>query len=515
MIRRAPAVAAIAAAVLAALAIASCAPAPSAHAQAGQASYTAQLVARSRLLSVAPATNPAPPPVDLALYRLCRNPKTYAGSSYSPVASYVAGYADAGKLDGALRLGFPSLALVRSEGSHEGFVQNSAVVFHGHDILCSLVTLQLDYHGQRELPPFTATLLGFRFAPVTATAILSQPAGSPPLTTVVYQDQGLASSTGDINAPFTTVTVAQLQLQLTNVQVNGVPLNVGPSCRTQGIVYTPANPEAPGDLVLTGGTNVGDPTPSFGTVLAGGTVAAEADIPPFTGCVTPSGENLDPLLTASVSGPGNYVRTTIGPLCPYAPIVCKPPSDELPLPQDAPIWNVTNGGSYTAGGALTLTGENPVTPVVIKCSQSDISGIFPDESGPIRGGLATVQWTQISGCTGPRHSTWKVAQQGTGYFGPDIFGELGPRDASGNIDDMEVTLTETAPSACQVFMAGYQAADYNDAGSVLTLDPGTNLHIFSSTCPNIPADNASNPNGDFNMSAVYPLKPGGMIVSKP
>jgi hypothetical protein len=527
MMRRAAGAATVAAAaVLAALALAGTAPIRSAHAHSGPASDTAQLIAKSRLLSVAPPTT-APPPVNLAQYDKCTNPKTYGSLPRSPVSALAAGYADAGKLDGALRVGFPSLALVAS-GSGEGFVTKSPFVFRGHLLLCNNIIVQLDYHGQRQFPPFTATFLGFGFAPVTATAILFQPAGSPPLNTTVYQDQGTCISAcnviGDTNTPFTAVTVAQVAMRLTNVQVNGVPLNVGPSCRTQGNLFTPGNPEAPTDLVLTGGTNIGDPSPSFGDALAGGTVAGDVEIPPFTGCVTPSGENLDPLLTASVSGPGNYVRTTVGPLCPYnQPFDCS--SQGVPLPQDAPVWIVTHGGPYSATAPLTFGEEETYisSPITITCSQSEISGVFPNEqTGPIRGGVATVQWTGITGCKGTDGSTWQVAQQGSGYFGTDNFGVFGPRDASGNIDDVTLTLTGTGPGtgappngSCQVSVAGYQASDYNDTGSVLTLDGGTNLHIFSSTCKDALADSASNSGGDLSMSAVYPLKPGGTIVSKP
>jgi hypothetical protein len=99
------------------------------------------------------------------------------------------------------------------------------------------------------------------------------------------------------------------------VTVNGVPLRVGAGCRTV----------RPVRLVLIG---KGDNTipPRGYTVSTGGPLSGMLTIPPFTGCGV--SENLDPLLTGSISGSGNFVKLTQGKLCgPSQPSnwTCPPP----------------------------------------------------------------------------------------------------------------------------------------------------------------------------------------------
>jgi hypothetical protein len=167
-------------------------------------------------------------------------------------------------------------------------------------------TAELFYRGKPELPPVTATFLAFRFVPVTATLHITE---LKPISIV---------SISGVSAPPYPITVtatAKISIHVTNVRVNGVPLNVGPSCRTA----------APVRLVLVGrGFNT--LPPQGYTVPTGGPLSGKVTIPPFTGCgVT---ENLDPLLTGSISGRGNFVKQTQGKLCgPSQPSAwsCPPP----------------------------------------------------------------------------------------------------------------------------------------------------------------------------------------------
>jgi hypothetical protein len=509
MIRRAPVVTGVAATVLAALALAGAGSSRSAHTEARLPSRAARLAASSSPLAPAPADGVGSPAVNLALYRKCANPATYGQDQPEAVSTFVAGYSDARKLGNALQVGFPALALAASSSATDGFLATSVVV-HNRSINCSLVRLHLDYRGSTQLPPLKATLLGFGFAPVTATATLSQ-VGSAPLTTVIYQDAGPPSAI-DPAEPFTVVSVARLQLRLTNVAVNGVALDVGPSCLSKGILYTPGNQVAPGELELTGGTDLGDPVPSFANALSGGAVAGEATIPPFTGCITPSGENLDPLLTASVSGPGNYVRIVAGPEC-FGGSQCTAAG----LPQFVPLWTVTHGGNYSASGPLTLAyaGTDGLT---ITCAHSVVSGEFPDETGPLRGGLASVLWSGISGCKGSDGTKWQIAQHGTAFFGPKIFGQVVPGQTAGNVDNLAFDLTGEGTGTgggCHIFMAGYSPTSYAD--SLLTVGTGIagEVHIFSSDCPDAPADSPTNAFGDFAVSAAYQIRPAGITVTSP
>jgi hypothetical protein len=460
------------------------------------------------------------PTVNLSLYRFCSDPALYTGpNAPQPAAALTAGFSDAAKLGGALPTGFPTLAALSSLGPADGNAAANLAELGNHAIQCARVTLHLDYRGRRQLPPVTATLLGFGFEPVTATAIISQ-AGRAPLTAIVYQDQGLCVTTspctGDSQDPFTAVAVARLQVRLTNVRVNGVPLDVGPSCRTRGILFTPGQHVAPGELVLTGGTNVGDPSPSFGSAINGGAVAGDADIPPFTGCITPSGDNLDPLLSATVSGPGNFTRMVVGQLCTNGGVIsaCAPSLE--PLSAFEPIWTVAHGGRYSASGQLTLT-SSAQGGITITCASSAVSGLFPSVSGPLRGGLATVRWTRIGGCTGSDGSSWTIRQQGTAFFGAETtFGISG--FSLGNIDDITFMLTGTnagTKGTCEVTAAGREGATFTGPPATLGANGAPTLHVSRSTCPDAPADNATNANGDFALSATYPLTPASITISEP
>ncbi|MHC8563862.1 hypothetical protein ACW23B_24965 [Streptomyces albidoflavus] len=51
---------------------------------------------------------------------------------------------------------------------------------------------------------------------------------------------------------------------------------------------------------------------------SGGPLTSEVTIPAFTGCGTDDGEDLNRLLTASISGPGNYVKQIQGQVCTVA-----------------------------------------------------------------------------------------------------------------------------------------------------------------------------------------------------
>jgi hypothetical protein len=90
----------------------------------------------------------------------------------------------------------------------------------------------------------------------------------------------------------------RLSLRLANVEIGGVSLNAGPHCQTA----------QPFNLVLTG------LPPAYNVNLIQGALAGTVTIPPFTGCAS-GGYNLDPLFTASVSGPGNYVKISQAPIC--------------------------------------------------------------------------------------------------------------------------------------------------------------------------------------------------------
>jgi hypothetical protein len=167
-------------------------------------------------------------------------------------------------------------------------------------------TARLFYKGKPELPPITATFLAFRFIPVTATLLIRE-----------LEKISIVSASGIKAPPFPIRVVAttKISIGVSNVKVNGVPLDVGPHCG----IATPAT------LKLIG-KGVNGPPPRGYTVPTGGALAGVLTIPRFSGCGVD--ENLDPLFTGSISGRGNFVKQTQGKLCgPAQPSnwVCPPP----------------------------------------------------------------------------------------------------------------------------------------------------------------------------------------------
>jgi hypothetical protein len=205
--------------------------------------------------------------------------------------AYITGYSNVKKLDASIRVE-PALTNV---GIARPVLQ---LPFLRADNPAELV-------GGR-FPPMKGSFLVFGFMPIEATLELSQ------VGPINIHTDGLAV------VPFTysVTSSANVAARIYGVKVNGVPLDVGPSCQT-------ATPIA---LVLTGGT------PQYTDILKGGPLSGFAEIPPFTGCgVT---EDLDPLLTGTVSGPGNFVKVTQGNVCvpadPRSP--CPPLVPQVPPP---------------------------------------------------------------------------------------------------------------------------------------------------------------------------------------
>lgn len=161
--------------------------------------------------------------------------------------------------------------------------------------------IRFDSLAAIDLPDADSTFLAFGFQPVTAK--------------VSFEAGPMTISFGNVgDKPFSTAYFKQ-SLRLHDVRINGTPLDVGSDCRTEKAFK----------VVLNGGaeyTNVG----------VGGRLDGEVTIPPFTGCGT-GGENLNPLFTAAISGPGNRIAMDQASTCiPSNPEAsyCPPPPAELP-----------------------------------------------------------------------------------------------------------------------------------------------------------------------------------------
>jgi hypothetical protein len=211
---------------------------------------------------------------------------------------YITGYANVNKLNGAALLQPPS---PQKPGLVSIAETVSIVPAPGGVILNNIG--QLYYRGREELPPIRTTFLGFGFTPITATLQVIE---LKPIKIAVFLHN-------IVQVKVTTST--EVAFRISNVNVNGVPWKtVGSNCRTKTPIHL--------KLIGTGNTST---QRGFWNLLKGGTLGGMVTVPPFIGCGV--GENLNPLFTASISGPRNFDLMTQGPLCevrPFFPPSCPP-----------------------------------------------------------------------------------------------------------------------------------------------------------------------------------------------
>ncbi|HEY3684683.1 MAG TPA: DUF6801 domain-containing protein [Streptosporangiaceae bacterium] len=429
--------------------------------------------------------------LDAPAFQKCANPATYVAKPFA-VAAYVAGYANVQKVNGAAVVGSPDPGSAIS-ATGEGLQQTFTAIGDGW-YFCGRVTFELNDNGVREFPVVTTTAPAFGFVPVTATAHISQ-VGDDPLQAVVYQREGPSDfpAAADRVAPYTVVSTARVSMRLSDVKVNGVPLDVGNNCRTSRGLYTPGSAADPNNdrIVFTGGDTTGNPTPIYANPLNGGASAGDVQIPPFQGCVTPSGDDLDKLLTSTVSGADNYSKIVQGPLCP-ANIGCVPGQLQ---PVFKPLWTLTHGGPFDGSGPIEFTLFPSVTglpPADIKCAAHTMSGIAYNGSGPPRGDQAMMRLRGIRNCTDQASgSTWTITQQGeTPFNGSTYDATTGLTKGRGLTT---FTMTRTSAPRCSMTVTGAAGITYSNPDGVLRVEnvalvaTGEAMTARSSTCADFPA----------------------------
>jgi hypothetical protein len=153
---------------------------------------------------------------------------------------------------------------------------------------CQQANLLANHGGRPVLPAADASFLPFGFVPTTGTMQLTQ-------IGLGFADifVNLSDPSGTNNRA--TIT-GRYSARLFNARVNGVPLDLGPNCRTAVPIEVELRGKPP-EYLLTGGG------PLSGTIT----------IPPFRGCGVR--EDLDPLITGLVSGGDNFVKLTQGSIC--------------------------------------------------------------------------------------------------------------------------------------------------------------------------------------------------------
>jgi hypothetical protein len=251
-------------------------------------------------VGAAPKTCPPLPPGGLPLNPRFPPPPPEPGSQefHGPqtACAYIAGFTNVKKLNEASLIG---PGLTKLDIATTIFAIFPAKPNHKYPLTGNYIqtqnVAQLDYQGKHEFPPATATLLGFGFVPVSATLQLTE-IGTINAITVGPEVPSECLGTKVECQQVVTVS-SRVNLRIYDVTVNGVPLNVGDHCESA----------TPFDIIAKG------LVPAY-TVPTGGTLTGTATIPPFKGCSDGS-EDLDPIFTASVSGPGNQVLLTQAAPC--------------------------------------------------------------------------------------------------------------------------------------------------------------------------------------------------------
>jgi hypothetical protein len=151
-----------------------------------------------------------------------------------------------------------------------------------------------------------ASFVAFGFMPVQATVELDE------------QDTGEMQVNGDSADPnIQRVTGAlSIGIRLSQVYVNGVYKDVGQHCHTASPIKIQLS-DVPGHPI---NDILNDPRKAI--------QGAPFTIPGFTGCLS-GGEDLGPLFDGAVSGPGNYMKITLGRIV-HADL--KPPIPPIVIP---------------------------------------------------------------------------------------------------------------------------------------------------------------------------------------
>ncbi len=178
-----------------------------------------------------------------------------------------------------------------------------------------------------QLPATRVNLLAFGSIPASVTVNLSMTRNGGQITpwlNQLWQPNPVIPGCGVAGAAefYRSVVEGQADMRLSDLVIDGVPVDLGPSCRTQ----TPVNVSLWGEdgyFALEGGllgqydglatgTRIPLVSPQYfeqeGRMIPDST---GLDIPPFVGCGT-GGEDLSDVVTAMASGPNNPVRIAQG-----------------------------------------------------------------------------------------------------------------------------------------------------------------------------------------------------------
>lgn len=154
--------------------------------------------------------------------------------------------------------------------------------------------------------PFSVKTVAFGNIPVVATLRLAQrrTASDLPIPILFTAKDELMRTSGQVYHDVDLSDV--LSVQVESIAVDGEDLNLRPGCTTT----QPATIKLHGNGFHSSDAWVDQSQPWLSDVYVpglGGRLSGTVDVPGFERCVTRSGEDISPLLTAAVSGPDNAV----------------------------------------------------------------------------------------------------------------------------------------------------------------------------------------------------------------
>jgi len=211
----------------------------------------------------------------------------------STLAVYVTGYTNIAKLGGAEVVSVSCTQLqIRS---HTTAFKNGALHLIG------TATGNFDSSGLMQSSPSTGTFLAYGFMPATATMVLEETAPMEIISDIQLTGSPIG---GHTYIRFPVIA------KVTKLSINGTPVDLGSSCTTVQSLYS-TDPDPAQDthdhVVMDGYSfDAAGIKPGDYTLSGGGPLSSTVTIPPFHHCGA-DGE-FDSILTASISGPGNYIK---------------------------------------------------------------------------------------------------------------------------------------------------------------------------------------------------------------
>lgn len=213
--------------------------------------------------------------------------------------AYMNGYSDISKLHGAIRFENPGLMnnVDYSNPPDDPTIQtDDCGVLH--------IVGYIESKFVDPIPPARATFLTFGFMPTTATTELTQVGPARARFDITNNFLGKPCHPPGSSDAITIST--KMSIRVHDVSVNGASLDVGPDCTT----VKPMRVTLHGSSPTTVPSKMG---PDDYTLATGGALFGTAEIPSFSGCGV--NEDLDALMTSTISGPGNAIEMTQGILC--------------------------------------------------------------------------------------------------------------------------------------------------------------------------------------------------------